>query len=108
MEINDILELDSLIRNSPSLLIYFYNDNCAPCKALRPKVIELMDFHFPLIRVIMINAGAHPEISGQFNIFSSPTILLLFDGKEVLRESKYVSIEELKSKVERYYELYFH
>jgi thiol-disulfide isomerase/thioredoxin len=34
----DFEELNRLLFREPAVLLYFYNDDCMPCKALRPKV----------------------------------------------------------------------
>jgi thioredoxin 1 len=107
MEIKDLVQLQSIIVEKPAVLIYFYNDNCAPCQVLRPKIASLLKNHFPLIEPVFTNAAQNTGITSHYGIFSAPTILILFDGKEVIRESKYVSIEDLKAKIERYYTLFF-
>ncbi len=40
-------ELDLISSSTPALLLYFYNDSCAPCVVLRPKIEELLNelFH---------------------------------------------------------------
>lgn len=42
-------DYQDLIEKEDAVLIYFYNDNCAPCLSLRPKVIDLIDGQFPKI-----------------------------------------------------------
>lgn len=100
-------ELENTILNKPALLAYFYNDACAPCQALRPKVSEMAAEQFPKMELVFINAANNPEITAHFGIFSAPTLLVFFEGKETIRESKYISIPELQSKTERYYRMVF-
>lgn len=90
-----------------ALMLYFYNDDCAPCISLRPKVENLMVHSLPKMKLIFINSKANPEIPASFGIFSNPTILLFFEGKEYRRFSKYISIHELQQAIERYYHLLF-
>jgi len=104
MEIKDI---ESLITEKAAVLIYFYNDNCAPCKILRPKVQELVQDEFPNIEFRLINAEQFPATSAQYGVFSSPTLLVYFEGKEYIRESKNISISELHDKIERIYRMIF-
>lgn len=87
--------------------IYFYNDTCAPCVALRPKVYELFSEKFPELPLVFINAAEHPALTAQYQIFASPTLLVFFDGKEYIRESKYISISELEQKVSRIYSMLY-
>ncbi|HOI88091.1 MAG TPA: thioredoxin family protein [Lentimicrobium sp.] len=106
-EIKTQEELDGLNRTSAALLLYFYNDSCAPCVALRPKVEELITNRFPRMDHSYINAGLNPALAASNGVFASPAILVFFDGKETFRVSKYVSIDELASRIQRYYNLIF-
>ena len=98
---------DTLPENFDNIAIYFYNDSCAPCVALRPKVQELFSDKFPKLPLVFINATLHPMLTAQYQIFASPTLLVFFDGKEYVRESKYISISELQQKVARIYEMVY-
>ena len=104
MEIRDI---EKLITDKTAVLLYFYNDNCAPCKILRPKVRELVQDNFPNIEFRLINAKQFPTTSARFGVFASPALLVFFEGKEYIRESKNISIGELHDKIERIYSMIF-
>ena len=100
-------EVRELIGASKGLILYFYNDLCAPCISLRPKVQEMADVAFPMIKVEFIDSTKYCELNAEFGVFSSPSLLVFFEGKECVRESKYVSIEALKKKIGRYYMMVF-
>ena len=102
MEIN---EIQTLIKGNTVVLLYFYNDNCAPCKVLRPKVHEMVMSDFPNIEFRLINAEQYPASSAEYGVFASPTLLVFIEGKEYIRESKNISISELHNKIERYYNM---
>jgi len=106
-EINQLSELQDAIINEAGLIVYFYNDHCAPCKSLRPKVLDLISKDFPKMKIHFINSERHPEISAEYGVFSNPTLLVYFDRKEYVRKSKYVSIPELKTAIERLYLMMF-
>ena len=104
MKINDI---QLIIEENQAVLLYFYNDNCAPCKALRPKVQELVQEEFPLMKMFLINAEQFPETVAAFGVFASPTLIVLFEQKEYIRESKNISISELYNKIDRIYSMIY-
>jgi thioredoxin 1 len=104
MEIN---EIQSLIADKTAVLLYFYNDNCAPCKVLRPKVQEMVKEYFPNIELRLINAEKYSATSAEYGVFASPTLLVFIEGKEYIRESKNISNNELQDKIERYYNMVF-
>lgn len=104
MEINDI---EKLVTKKTAVMLYFYNDNCSPCKVLRPKVQEMVMEDFPKLEFRLINAEQFPATSAQYGVFASPAILVFFEGKEYIRESKNISINELHDKIERIYNMIF-
>jgi len=103
----DFKNLKNLVAEKTAILLYFYNDNCAPCKVLRPKVQEMLETDFPAMEFVLINAEQFPLIAAEYGVFASPTLLVFFEGKEFIRESKNISISELHEKIERYYNLVF-
>lgn len=106
-EITTPEELEALNSTTPAALIYFYNDSCAPCVALRPKVEQMVNQEFPRMAHSYVNAAQYPALAASNGVFASPTILVFFDGKETFRVSKYISIDELAGRIERYYNLMF-
>lgn len=103
----ELLDLQQLISNQRGIVLYFFNNKCAPCKVLRPKIQDLMSEEFPLLKFQLIDSEKFAEVSACYQVFASPTILLIVDGQEYLRESKNVSITELKNKLQRIYSLAF-
>ena len=103
----DIDALRAAIKEEMGVLVYFYNDDCPPCISLRPKVEKLMDERFQKMKLLWVNSKTSPDIPAAYGVFSNPTILVFFDGKEFRRFSKYVSVAELGEAIERYYEMIF-
>ncbi|MBN2614797.1 MAG: thioredoxin family protein [Bacteroidales bacterium] len=106
-ELTTLDQLEDLIHTEMASILYFYNDHCAPCISLRPKVIKLVEEEFPEIKLAFVNSEKFPELPARFSVFSNPTIILFFDGKEYRRESKYISIPQLSAEIERPYQLIF-
>ena len=100
-------DVRSKVDSQPAILVYFKNDNCAPCLVLRPKVKELLNETFPSIEMIVVDTVEQPEFAGEFHVFANPTLLVFFDGKEYIRKSKYVAIPELKGEISRLYDMMF-
>ncbi len=48
-----------------------------------------------------------PVISGQFRIFTIPTILIFFEGKEQVRYSRNISMHQLEESISRPYSMLF-
>lgn len=105
-EISTLEELQKKISDEVALLAYFYNDNCAPCHSLRPKIIEMKEKHFPKLELVFINSDKK-EIPSNYSVYDNPTLLIYFDRKEYIRVSKYVSTHQLSEQISRYYDMIF-
>lgn len=105
-EVQTLEEVQKLVSEELGLLVYFYNDNCAPCVSLRPKITKMMKASFPKMKLIFVNSSFR-DIPAHYQVYSNPTLLVFFDRKEYLRESKYVSIPKLESDINRFYEMVF-
>lgn len=99
--------LREIVKQEPAVLVYFFNDHCAPCTSLRPKVESLLFREFPNIRFLLINGEKQLEVSASYGVYSHPTLIIFFEGKEYIRESKYVSIGQLDRAIRRPYDLLF-
>lgn len=95
------------IENAQALMVYFYSEECAPCKALRPKIETFLREEFPRFEKLYIEGTSAPSLTAHFGVFGFPTILFFFEGKEYRRYGKSVSLNQLGSELERVYNLVF-
>lgn len=103
----DVVGLNKLIELEPAVAVYFSAPDCGVCHALRPKVEALFFDEFPVVNFVHIEIHKSPEISGEYNVFSTPTLLVFFEGKEFLRKVRLMGIQELQHKIERPYKMLF-
>lgn len=103
----NIQELQDRIADHKGLLLYFSSESCSVCKVLRPKVEDLLQKQFPLMSSQYVDIEKSPVISGQFSVFTIPTILIYFDGKEQARFSRNISMHQLEESISRPYQLVF-
>ena len=103
----DLRLLAEKIEGEKGLLIYFSTDSCSVCKVLKPKVSELLLHHFPRMSSFYVDTDKSPVISGQHRVFTIPTILLFFEGKEYLRYSRNISLHQLEEAIDKPYSLVF-
>jgi len=106
-ELETMEQMEAAVNNEAVLILYFYNDHCAPCISLRPKVIQMVEEGFPKMKLVFVNSEKFPALPAKYNVFANPTIILFFDGREFRRESKYISIPQLAEEIERPYSLIF-
>jgi thioredoxin 1 len=105
--VNDLSELKAAIESEPAILAYFTGPNCNVCKIIRPRIIDLLEEKFPEIGFYYVDCDSLPQAAGQYGVFSIPTVVLLFDGKETTRLVRNFSIGELEQAISRPYELLF-
>ncbi len=105
--LQSLAEFWSFTEKTPATLIYFSHEQCNVCKVLKPKVAALIQESYPLIALADVDVHLHPEISGQLQLFTVPTILVFFEGKEYIRKSRHIGIEELAIEISRPYHLLF-
>lgn len=107
MEITSYLEFSEYSKQHKAVCFYLSTPECNVCKVLKPKVIEMIENNFPEIIFNYIDLNQAKEISGQLSVFSVPTILVYFEGKEAIRVSRNVHLQELHDQIERYYQMIF-
>ena len=105
--IKNLSEFQNISIRYKSVCLYLSTPECSVCKVLKPKVIEMLKDYFPQIHFCYVDLNEAKEISGQLSVFSVPTILVYFEGKETIRTSRNVHLEELREQIERYYKMIF-
>ena len=103
-KISSLTKAEEVVRDYQIVMLYFSRNECGVCDAIRPKVEQLLASR-PRIRAFEINAEETPEAAAQYSIFTIPGILLFILGKESIREARYVSIEELTGRIDRYLDM---
>lgn len=102
----DLNIVDNIVLSKKFVLIYFSSKECSVCEVFGMKLEALLK-KYPEIECYRIDMDKRPEASGKFEMFALPGIIGYVHGKETIRESRYVSIKELGSKLDRYYEIVF-
>lgn len=97
--------IDLLIDSNKSFMLYVGGENCFVCKSLYKKIFSAFDTHFPKLEKIAIDIENEKEFVSQMSIFTVPTIIVYFEGKEFFRKNRNVSIELFIEEVERPYNL---
>ncbi|MDD2534169.1 MAG: thioredoxin family protein [Eubacteriales bacterium] len=85
--------IEAEISALPKLLIHFSAPSCNVCTAVGPRVEALAEEHgWPIVD---INVETHMEVAAQRLVFTVPTILVLAEGKEMLRESRFIAYDKI-------------
>lgn len=104
---NNFAEFQEFIEKHEAVIAYYSHNMCSVCSVLKPKLKEMLATHFPKINFIYINIRETPEIPSQQSIFTVPTVIVYFEGKEFIRKSRSFGVDELQMELERPYEILF-
>lgn len=103
--IRDILSyeaVDQLIKREENLIIYFGTDTWSVCISVFPQLENLVNKYD--IKILKVDVASQRQLVGQFLAFVVPTILVFNEGKEVLRESKFIDFDRIQRTLEILFE----
>ena len=85
IEINEQNFQQALLEESSKRLVVvdFWADWCAPCKALMPVLEKLANEYAGQFLLAKINADEQQNIAGQFGVRSLPTVIFMKDGQPI-------------------------
>lgn len=96
MEIyKNLQDIKNLISTNKINIVLVKAKACGVCEAVLAKLEELLK-DFPKVNAASVYADEVPSISGEYLVFTAPTVLVFFEGKEICRESRFVRFESLR------------
>ncbi|WP_273320480.1 thioredoxin family protein [Vallitalea guaymasensis] len=100
-EIKKVNEIDNFIANNEICILLISSSQCGVCISVESKLDELAE-EIGNINVSKVKIDTVPEISGKFLVFTVPTILVFYKGKEVIRQSRFIQFNKLRKEFNRY------
>lgn len=94
--------LKEILAGTTPVLIDFFAEWCAPCKAMRPTLDNLKREYGEKVRIIKIDIDKNSTIARSCNIQSVPTLILYKNGQSVWRASGARPLSELKEVIDRF------
>ena len=86
-------EMEERLAGQSMVVLHFSSPLCGVCHATWPRTLALANtWQWP---VINIGVDAQPAVAAQRLVFTVPTILVLLDGREILRESRFIDFDRL-------------
>lgn len=98
-----IEEIHKSIKENPAVMLYFSAPTCNVCHALKPKLIEAIESNFKTFEIVSIDTSVDQETAAHFGVFAIPAVLVFLDGREFLRKSRHMSVDEVVREIERPY-----
>lgn len=103
--VSSLASIRDTIASHPAVVLYFTSPSCSVCHALKPKLLDAMGSTFDQIEIVSVDISVAPEIASQFGVFAVPTVLVFFDGKEFIRRTRTMRVEEVIDAMRRPYEI---
>ena len=105
--LNSIKEFQEFIKNNLGSVTYFSAPTCNVCKVLKPKLKKILIESFPKMEFAYVNTIESKKLAAHNQVFTVPTILFYFEGKEFIRKSRNINLNALTEELKRPYEMLF-
>lgn len=99
-EVTDNQWDSTVIASEVPVLVDFWAEWCAPCRAMGPYVDKLAQEYDGKLKVVKINTQDNPEVPAKYGITAIPTFLLIKGGEVVKQMVGSQPYDELKNVVE--------
>lgn len=100
IKVENISHAVEFIKSNDLCLIFVKNRTCSMSEAVLDNSEEALIQEFPEIPSIKVTLEKAPDFSKKYVVFSTPTILLFFRGREVLRQSVFFNFGQLKNDID--------
>ncbi|MFM9412879.1 thioredoxin family protein [Peptococcus simiae] len=77
-----------------TVLLFFAGEDCGLCNGMRMKTERVLADRD--LRLMEVDLAAVPQLRGTFGVFSFPTLLLLQDGRELVRTAGFFDFGPLE------------
>jgi thioredoxin-like negative regulator of GroEL len=97
--------IENIIKENLAVMVYFSAPTCNVCHALKPKLLEAIEKNFDKFEIVSVDVSLSQDVSAHFGVFAIPTVLVFLDGKEFLRKSRHMSVDEVVREIKRPYDI---
>ena len=95
-------KFNEIINGDQLTLVDFYATWCGPCQRMHPVLDQLKEDLGSDIRIIKLDVDKNESLSVAYRIQSVPTLMLFRKGEVVWRQSGGMSLDNLKSLINKY------
>lgn len=92
-------EYSELVKSNDRVLIDFNAKWCEPCKRMKPYLMKMQTEMKDKIKIVQLDADENKTIVEQLKLEGLPVIIVYEKGKEVWRNTGYISEEDLKKQL---------
>ena len=103
---NNLYSIDAIkdfIKENKFVMVYFSSDGCNVCENILPRLEEIFKKHSKIMSA-HIEVQNLPSVASVFSVFTIPTIIIFLEGKEILRQARFINFLELGQQIQRFSE----
>ena len=100
-----IENINQILEQKEAVMLYFSSPSCSVCHVLKPKLESAIKENFDLFEVVGIDIATSQELAAHFGVFTAPTVIIYLGGREFLRKSRNMSVDEVVREIARPYEI---
>ena len=91
---------EQVLQSELPVLVDYWAEWCAPCKAMAPVLDEVAEEYRDRLRVVKVNVEQEPQIARQYGVRSQPTLMLFKNGLVEAQKVGAMSKSQLKAFIE--------
>lgn len=99
--IKDIETLNKKIIETELTFVYFGHPDCSVCHGLKPQINAKFEAFRDDINFLEVNTFEVPEVAGEYSVMTVPVVILFVNGKEYLRQARFVPVQSLYEQVDK-------
>ena len=91
---------EQVLQSELPVLVDYWAEWCAPCKAMAPVLDEIAEEYRGRLRVVKVNVEQEPQIVRQYGVRSQPTLMLFKHGSVEAQKVGALSKSQLRAFIE--------
>ena len=91
---------EQVLQSELPVLVDYWAEWCAPCKAMAPVLDEVAEEYRDRLRVVKVNVEQEPQIARQWGVRSQPTLMLFKHGSVEAQRVGALSKSQLRAFIE--------
>lgn len=98
-------ELKEVLNTNDDLIMVFGKGiNCSVCHAIENRINSTYPNKYPNLNIYYVTVEENPLFRGEHLIFTTPTIMLFHNNKEIHRESRIIDFRRMERTLDLFFE----